>query len=109
MRRTPLNADHTRPHGSDGSPLDLESWAHSYAYNEDGTLVGAGRVVVDALVPNVSVDVPGVYKGKAIFGPLQITEPSANIDAPSSFYLRIGGDSMTPYKIGLSFPNAVKL
>lgn len=38
MRRIPLNADHTRPHGSDGSPLDLESWAHSYNHNPDGSL-----------------------------------------------------------------------
>lgn len=38
MRRIPLNANHTRPYGSDGTPLDLESWAHSYGWNGDGTM-----------------------------------------------------------------------
>lgn len=37
MRRIRL-LDNAPAVGSDGTPLDLESWAHSYAYNGDGTI-----------------------------------------------------------------------
>ncbi len=38
LRNKPTLGVSTMVRGSDGSALDIESWAHSYNYNVDGTL-----------------------------------------------------------------------
>lgn len=71
---------------------------------------GNGRLVFDPISPNGhTVGGGSTFKGHAVFGPMKIDEPSANLTTSSSFYFTFNTDALVPYKLGVSSPRFCKI
>ena len=71
---------------------------------------GAGSILVDGLVPNVTaIAFNEAYTGHCSIGPVQIQEPSANLSASSNMYFTYATNQVTTFKIGVSMVRIVKL